>query len=327
MKRREFCLGMATLAGLAGSVASRPALAQALPEGTVSLVVPYPAGGPSDTLARIFNRPLGEQLKQSVIIENLGGVAGALAAQKVLSGPADGRMVFLGSPNEVILAPLANAAVKLKAEDFRLVHPIIDATMVLVARGDFKPDTVDELIEAARTGALSYGSVGVGSLYHLILEEVQQRTATSFQHVPYKGNAPLLQDLGGGQVDFALLVYNGNMQALVDQGKLKLIAQMGESRAATLQKLPTVAESKVLKGMTYRQWAGLMLPARTPEPIVEQLHQALLRVLADDAIKAPLAVQSMIPPAAMSLDEAARFFADETARYRSVAGELGLKPQ
>ena len=98
------------------------ALAQAYPAKPVNLMVPYPAGGPSDAIARIFFNPLGKELGQQVLVENLGGVSGALAAQKVLAAPADGYYVFQGSPNEVILSPLANAAVKLKTEDFRLVH-------------------------------------------------------------------------------------------------------------------------------------------------------------------------------------------------------------
>ncbi len=97
------------------------------PVKPVTLMVPYPAGGPSDAIARIFNNALGKELGQQVLVENLGGVSGALAAQKVLAAPADGQIIFQGSPNEVILSPLANAAVKLKTEDFRLVHPVADA--------------------------------------------------------------------------------------------------------------------------------------------------------------------------------------------------------
>jgi len=98
----------------------------------VSLMVPYPAGGPSDAMARILNTPMARELGQQVIVENLGGAAGAMAAQKVLAAPADGYYIFQGSPNEAILAPLANAAVKLRTEDFRLVHPVSDAAMVFV---------------------------------------------------------------------------------------------------------------------------------------------------------------------------------------------------
>src|SRR5262245_1717990 len=218
---------LALFAGL--TVAATAALAQTWPTKPLNMMVPYPAGGPSDAIARIFNAPLGKELGQQVLVENLGGVSGALAAQKVLAAPADGYYIFQGSPNEVILSSLANASVKLKSEDFRLVHPVADAVMVFLTRKDLPVNSVDELIELARKTPdrpLTYGSVGVGSLYHLVLEDVQQRTGIKLQHVPYKGNAPLLTDIGGGQVDFAVLVYSAGMGALAEQGKLKVIGQL-----------------------------------------------------------------------------------------------------
>jgi tripartite-type tricarboxylate transporter receptor subunit TctC len=239
------------------------ALAQAYPVKPVSLMVPYPAGGPSDAIARIFNTALGKELGQPVLVENLGGVSGALAAQKVLAAPADGYYVFQGSPNEVILSPLANAAVKLKTEDFRLVHPVADAVMVFVTRKDLPVNNVDELIALARKSGdkpLVYGSVGIGSLYHLILENVQASTGVKLTHVPYKGNAPLLQDVGGGQVDFAVLVYSAAMGGLADQGRLKVIGQLGAQRSELLKNVPTVSEGKELKNFSYKIWTGFMVP-------------------------------------------------------------------
>ena len=242
----------ALLASLA--LAAGLAAAQAYPIKPVNLMVPYPAGGPSDAIARIMNAPLGKELGQQVLVENLGGVSGALAAQKVLAAPSDGYYIFQGSPNEVILSPLANAAVKLKTEDFRLVHPVADAVMVVVTRKDLGVNSVDELIALARKSAdkpLTYGSVGIGSLYHLILENVQAQTGIKLAHVPYKGNAPLLQDIGGGQVDFAVLVYSAAMGALAEQGKMKVIGQLGAQRSELLKNLPTASEGQALKNFSY----------------------------------------------------------------------------
>ncbi len=306
------------------------ALAQNWPAKTVSLMVPYPAGGPSDAIGRIFNAPLGKELGQQVLVENLGGVSGALAAQKVLAAPADGHLVFQGSPNEVILAPLANAAVRLKAEDFRLVHPVADAVMVFVTRKDLPVNTVDDLIALARKSPdkpLSYGSVGVGSLYHLILENVQAETGIKLTHVPYKGNAPLLQDIGGGQVDFAVLVYSAGMGALAEQGRLKVIGQLGAQRSELLKNLPTVAEGQALKNFAYKIWTGFMVPKATPEDVVTRLHAAIGKTLRDPAVRAQLAAQTQHPSAPMSLAESARFFEMETARYRAIAKQINLQPQ
>ena len=304
--------------------------AQSYPTKTVNLMVPYPAGGPSDAAARIFTTPLGKELGQPVIVENLGGAAGAIAAQKVLSAPADGYYIFQGSPNEVILAPLANAAVKLKAEDFRLVHPVTDAVMVFVARKDLPANSVDELIALARKSKdkpLTYGSVGVGSLYHLIMEDVQHRTDTQMIHAPYKGNAPLLTDIGGGQVDFAVLVYSAAMGAMADQGRLKVIGQLGAQRSELLKDVPTVSEGKELKDFSYKIWSGFMVPKNTPEDVVQRLHKAIGATLKDPSVRSQLAVQTQLASPAMTLSEAAKFYEAETARYRAIAKSINLQPQ
>lgn len=319
------------LAGLISLVASgTAALAQAWPAKPVNLMVPYPAGGPSDAIARIFNTPLGKDLGQLVLVENLGGVAGALAAQKVLSAPADGQYVFQGSPNEVILSPLANAAVKLKAEDFRLVHPVADAVMVFVTRKDLGVNSVDELVALARKSAerpLTYGSVGLGSLYHLILEQAQAQAGIQLAHVPYKGNAPLLQDIAGGQVDFAVLVYSAGMGALAEQGRLKVIGQLGAQRSELLKNLPTASEGKELKNFAFKIWTGFMVPKSTPEAVVQRLHAAIGKTLQDPAVRTQLAAQTQLAAAPMSLAESAAFFEAETARYRAIARQINLQPQ
>lgn len=186
--------------------AAEAAFAETWPAKPVNLMVPYPAGGPSDAIARIVSTPLAKQLGQPVIVENLAGGSGALAAQKVLAAPADGYYLFQGTANEMILAPLADASITLRSEDFRLVHPVADQVMVFIARDDLPVNSVDELIELARKTPkqpLVYGSVGIGSLYHLLLEDVQRRAGIQLRHVPNKGNVPLLEDIGSGRIDFA----------------------------------------------------------------------------------------------------------------------------
>ena len=227
-------------------------------------------------------------------------------------------------------APLANAAVKLKAEDFRLVHPVADAVMVFVTRKDLGVNSVDELIALARKSAdrpLTYGSVGIGSLYHLILEQAQAQTGIKLAHVPYKGNAPLLQDIAGGQVDFAVLVYSAGMGALADQGRLKVIGQLGAQRSDLLKNVPTVSEGQSLKNFSYKIWTGFMVPRNTPEDVVVKLHAAIGRTLQDPAVRSQLAAQTQHPSAPMTLAESARFVEAETARYRAIAKQINLQPQ
>jgi tripartite-type tricarboxylate transporter receptor subunit TctC len=319
---------LAVLAGLVFSAGA--ALAQSYPNKPVNLMVPYPAGGPSDAIARIMNNALGKELGQQVLVENLGGVSGALGAQKVLAAPSDGYFIFQGSPNEVILSPLANAAVKLKAEDFRLVHPVADAVMVFVTRKDLGVNSVDELIALAKKSGdkpLTYGSVGIGSLYHLILENVQALTGVKLAHVPYKGNAPLLQDIGGGQVDFAVLVYSAAMGALAEQGRMKVIGQLGAQRSDLLKNVPAASEGQSLKNFNYKIWTGFMVPKSTPEDIVVRLHAAIGKTLKDPTVLSQLAAQTQAAAAPMTLAESAKFFEGETARYRAIAKQINLQPQ
>ena len=324
----SFQRALALVAGLLLSAGA--ASAQTWPTKPVNLMVPYPAGGPSDAIARIYFNPLGKELGQQVLVENMGGVSGAIAAQKVLAASADGYYIFQGSPNEVILSPLANAAVKLKTEDFRLVHPVADAVMVFVTRKDLAVNSVDELINLARKSAdkpLSYGSVGIGSLYHLILENVQATTGIKLAHVPYKGNAPLLQDIAGGQVDFAVLVYSAAMGALAEQGRLKVIGQLGAQRSELLKTVPAASESQALKHFSYKIWTGFMVPKNTPEDVVTRLHAAIGKTLQDPAVRAQLAAQTQVASAPMTLAESARFFEAEATRYRAIAKQINLQPQ
>lgn len=319
-----------SIAVLAGALMAAGAVwADNYPAKAVNLMVPYPAGGPSDAIGRIIATPLGKELGQTVVVENLGGVSGAIAAQKVLSAPADGHYIFQGSPNEVILSPLANSSVRLKAEDFRLVAPIADAVMVVLTRKDLPVNNVDELIALARKSAdkpLSYGSVGVGSLYHFIVENLQQVTGIKATHVPYKGNAPLLQDIGGGQVDFAVLVYSAAMGAMADQGRLKVIGQLGAQRSELLKNVPTVSEGQ-LKNFDYKTWTGFMVPKNTPEAVVQRLHAAIGKTLKDPSVISQLALQTQVASAPMTLPEASKFFEAEMARYRGIAKSINLQPQ
>lgn len=296
----------------------------------LTLMVPYPAGGVSDSVARIFAGPLGKELGQTVLVENLGGASGAIGAQKVLTAPADGQYVLQASPNEVILSPLANAAVKLRPEDFRLVQPIRTAVMVVLARKDLPANSIDELISLARASKdkpLTYGTAGVGSLYHLLAEQMQRLTGTKMTHIPYKGNAPILKDLIGGEIDFTILPLDTSSAGMVEQRRFKLLATLGPARNESLKNVPTVAESQALKGYAYVIWTGYMVRKDTPEDVVQRLHRALGAVIEDPAVRAQLGAQFQVVSPATPLADSARFYEAETARYRDLAKSIGLQPQ
>lgn len=307
--------------------------ADPFPSKPVMLMVPYPAGGLSDVIARVVNNPLSKQLGQPVLVENLGGASGAIAAQKVLGAPADGYYLFQGSPNELILSPLANAAVKLKSEDFRPVQMIGVAPLVILARKDLPANTADELVALARSAAkskpLTFGSVGVGSFYHVLGEHMAQTVGAPMTHVPYKGGAPLMQDLAGGQLDFAILPISQQQAALAEQGRIKILASINATRTdlAALKSIPTVNEGKLLKGFNFSIWTGYFVRKETPEEVVQRLGKALSGVLSDAGVRTQLEAQNMLVAQPLSEGEADKAYQAETARFRAIAKAINLQPQ
>ncbi|MGO4329217.1 Bug family tripartite tricarboxylate transporter substrate binding protein [Cupriavidus sp. 2TAF22] len=321
---RLVALGLACVAMPA--LADGPAFPTLKP---VSLVVPYPAGGASDVSARIFSEPIGRALGQQVLVENVAGGTGVLGAKRVLNGPPDGYAMLHGSPSEVILTPLLNASARYKPEDFRLVQPITEATIVLLVRGDLPVHTLDEFIELARRpGAkpLTYGTVGMGSLYHVLTEYLGQRTGAKFLHVPYKGAAPAIQDLAGGQIDFAVLAYQVSMDSMARQGRLKVVSSFSRTLPAQLKHIPTLRESKLLPDFEYVIGGGYYVRKGTPDDVVRKLRVAIGKALAQPELRARLESEGRTVLHAVSEQEADAWQAAQVSRYRGMVDALGLKP-
>lgn len=308
------------------------ASAQTYPTKPVSLVVPYPAGGVSDVIARIVSPSLSKKLGEAVIVENIGGASGGIAAQKVLNSTADGYLVMQGSPNELILGPLANSAIKFKSEDFRLVQMIGSAQIAFLVRADMPVKDVDSFLAFAKKSAqegkpLSYASVGPGSFYHLLGEQLSKETKIPMTHVPYKGAGPALQDLIGGQIDFFLAPYGKSYDELAKQGRIKLLAMLNAKRLEGVKDYPAITESKGLKGFTYSIWTGYFVKKDTPEPIVQTLNKALGEVLEDPSVKAGLDANSLLIAKPLSLNELNKVYGDGTAQFRAIAKSINLQPQ
>ncbi len=327
--RRTFALAAAA-AFLCGN-----AWAQSLSNKPLNLMVPYPAGGLSDAIARIVERPLNKTLGQMVIVENLGGVGGALGAQKVLGSPADGHYLYQGSPNELILAPMALQAVKYKAEDFRFVQMIGTWPMAVLARPGLNVNSVDELVEMAKKSAaagkpLTYGSVGIGSFYHVLGAHFAQKIGAEMVHIPYKGMAPLLQDMGGNAVDVSFLVVGEQTIGLADAGRLKVLATLapsGKVEAPFLAKYPSINDSKAIKDFSFNTWTGYFVRKDTPEAVVSQLNKALTSVMGDGDAKAGLTKIGGSIPTMLSLADADKEYASQTARFRAIARSIKLEAQ
>lgn len=318
---------------LAGLLLAGAALAaDPYPSKPVMMMVPYPAGGLSDVIARLVSPPLAKQLGQPVLVENLGGVSGAIAAQKVLSAPGDGYYLFQGSPNELILSPLANAAVKFKSEDFRLVQTIGAAQIAFLARKDLPVNSVDEFLDYARKMAkegrpITYASVGPGSFYHLLGEHLSKVTGIPMTHVPYKGAAPANQDLIGGQIDIYMAPFGKNYAELAKDGKIKILAMLNNERLEGVKQYPAISESKQLKNFEFTIWTGYFVKKDTPEPVVQVLHKAITETLNDSGVRAGLETNSLLVSKPLPLAELNKVYADGTKQFRDIAKSINLQPQ
>ncbi|MEY2683614.1 MAG: hypothetical protein RJA09_758 [Pseudomonadota bacterium] len=304
----------------------------AFPTKPVTLMVPYPAGGLSDNIARRVHVPLGAALGQATIVENLGGGSGSIAAQKVLNAPSDGYNVFQGSPNELILAPMAIPSIKYKPEHFRQVHRIALAPMAILARANFPAKNADELVAYAQKVAkegkpMTYASVGVGSFYHLLGAKMAKDIGVDMTHVPYKGAADAVKDLFTDLVDVFITPYGQAQVDLVKQGKLKAVAVLTPERQRLLPDVPSTTESKALKTFTAEIGTGYFVKRDTPEPVVQALHKALQKTLGDTELKAALFAMGQEVAPLQSLAEADKAFVAETAHYQQIAKTIGLQAQ
>ena len=317
----------------AGALLAGGAAAQSVKP--VSLLVPYPAGGLSDVIARMVEKPFAKASGQMAIVENLGGASGSIAAQKVLNAPADGQIVYQGSPNELILAPLAMQTVKYKSEDWRMVQIIGSFPMAVLARKGLSANNIDELVALAKKASaegkpLTYASVGIGSLYHFVGEHFADTVGVKMTHVPYKGLAPALQDLGGNLVDVAFFVVDSRLPGFVDQGLFKVLATMahpGKPEAKFLEKYPSITEHKAFKDFAFDAWTGYFVRKDTPEPIVAALNKNLATAMNDPEARKKLSDLGGRVPPMLSVADAQKEYERQTVRLRAIAKSIKLEPQ
>lgn len=317
----------ALVAGL--TIVASSALAQAWPSKPVSLVVPWPAGGPSDFVARQIQNDTQKALGQPLIVENIGGVGGAMGVQKMLTG-TDGHTLLLGSPLELIIPPLTLASVKYKPTDLRMVAQLVRAPLVLIARKDLPADNIDELIALAaqRKGRpLTMANTGAGSMFHLVAERLSQATGIELIHVPYRGSAPAMGDLMGGQVDLMFTIFAGPVPPTIADGKLKAIGLATAAPLARFPKVAALAAHPRLAGFEFDSWAGVQVPRQTPDDVAQRLNKALYDAMANPQTRQAFENTGNIIVPPMSLAELDRLYQAEIARYQAIARSINLQPQ
>jgi tripartite-type tricarboxylate transporter receptor subunit TctC len=310
---------LALLMALPFAVAAQP-----YPNKPIRMIVPFPAGGTVDFFARVISPKLSEALGQQIVVENRAGAGGNIAAEFVAKSPADGYTLLMGS--EIVAINITLYA-KIGYDPMKDLEPVTLVGIVpnvLLASATFAPNTLKELIAAAKAqpGKLSYGSTGHGTSSQLSSELMKSMAGLHIVHIPYKGGAPAIADLMGGQLEM-MFVNMPTAMPYVQSGKIKLLGVTSAQRVPELPNVPTMGEAG-LKGFETYAWSGVYAPAGTPRDIVSKLNQEILKVLSIPAIREKLAGQGATP-AGNTPEQFRKFTKDEIDKWAKVIKASGAR--
>ncbi|QET04598.1 MULTISPECIES: tripartite tricarboxylate transporter substrate binding protein [Cupriavidus] len=314
--------GLAGLALLCGATCA----SAAYPDRPIRLVVPYPAGGAADTVARIIAAPLGIKLGQTIVVDNRPGASGVIGAGAVAKAAPDGYTLLLDATAHSVNPSLQPKLPYDTAKDFAPISLVVLVPNLLVVPPNSPFNSPKDIVAQAKAtpGKLTYASAGSGTAQHLAAELFRQQSGLNMLHVPYKGGAPALSDLMGGQVDMMF----SNMAAsypLVSGKKLKVLATTGTKRSAALPDIPTIAESG-LPGYQVYEWNGLFAPAGTSAKIIETINKATIEVMSQPAVKERLAAIGA-EGSANKPDEFRAFLEAEQAKWAKVIKQGNIRPE
>ena len=304
---------------------STAAHGQGYPSKPIRMIVPFPAGGPADIFGRGLAHGLAEQLGQPVVIENIGGVGGVIGVDRAVKSAPDGYTLCFNSGSTLSIAPYSLAKLPYDVKkDFALITLVVRVPEVLAVHPSMPVSSLGELIAYAKAnpGKVNFGSAGSGSITHLAGELLKSEAKIDLVHVPYKGAAPAVNDLLGGQVQMGIFdvpVLLGHIRS----GKLKALAVTSATRAATLASVPTTAEEKY-PNVTSDNWYGLVVPAATPADIVEKIHTSAVAALRGPALVEQFAKVGGVASPGTPQDYAA-FLAVEQAKWSRIVDAIGFK--
>jgi tripartite-type tricarboxylate transporter receptor subunit TctC len=298
-------------------------LAQTYPNKPIKVINPWTAGGPADIVARPILNKLSERLGQAVVMENKAGANGVIGSAYVAKSAPDGYTLLFSHVGPIAISPSMQKDMPYNSiTDFEPITQVVSAPTVLLVRSDFPAKNFEELIAIIKSkpGKLSYGSVGLGSTTHLAGEMLHLLGGLELLHIPYKGAAPVITDLLGGQIDMAFINISGAI-SYIESGKLKGLAVTTLKRSTLLPNLPTVAET--YPGFEVNSWYGFMAPANTPKAIITRLQQELAAIL-----KMPDIVQALkaggLDPEGSTPEQYTIKIKDDLARWSAVVKSTGL---
>jgi tripartite-type tricarboxylate transporter receptor subunit TctC len=298
--------------------------AQTYPNGQVRLIVPTPAGGVTDTMARIVAQRLGESLNQTVIVDNRPGGNGSVGAQAVERSPADGLTLLVTSDATITANPFLSSKLSYNASAFTPIIVLCRGTPVLVVNSTVPANSTQALIALAKSkpGTLNYGSYGIGTYAHLSMEDFKQRTGTDIVHIPFRGAAPATNALLGGDVNMLLL----NLSSIADHektGKVRILAAAGTKRIGARPDLPTMAEAGV-PGFKTSVWFGLFGPPDMPPELAARINADIGKVLDLPQTK-EFFEKNSFERVTLSPPEFAKLVADDSKHWEAIIKQVGAK--
>ena len=302
------------------------AAAQAFPSKTIRLIVPFPAGGPNDIIARVVSQRMSEILKQTIVVENRGGQGGVIGTDQVAKANPDGYTIAITSAGALAISPSMEKVAYDTLKDLAPVTLIAKVPEMLVVAPNVPANSMQELVALAKKepGKLNFASSGPGSLPHLAGELFKLTAKIDIVHVPYRGAAPAVNDLLGGQVQMVFL----DLPVLLPQikaGKLKPIAVGAPQRVQSAPNVPTTAEVGMPTLLT-ENWYGMVAPAATPKDVIATLNKAALEAMKDPNVVAKLSSQGAIL-VGNTPDEFRAFIASETKKWAKVIHDAGVPTQ
>lgn len=316
------CVLLASL-GVAGTASAQ----SDYPSRPITIVVPFPPGGSSDTVTRIVAQRLGENLKANVVIDNRGGGGGVPAAIAMKQAAPDGYSLFLSNNGLFAIMPAMTNDIRFDpVKDFQPVTPLFSFPSVLVVPTASPAKNVKELVALARTkpGGLNYASQGVGSGGHILAEMLRLASGAPFVHVPYRGAGPAVQDLAAGNVD---LLFSSYVSAIgqVQGGKLRILGWTAPKRSPALPDVPTMAEAGY-PGVELEVWQGIMTPLGTPPALVKKLNEEFIKAAKAPDVVAKVAAQG-VEMMTTTPEDFTKLIVSDVARLGKVVRDAGIKAQ
>lgn len=296
------------------------------PNRPVRFVVPFPAGGSTDIIARIIGQRLTESMGRPVIVDNRPGAAGLLGAEIVAKSPADGYTIIINSASfttSVVIQPKISFD---PIKDFTPITNLADTPLLMTVNANLPVKTMQDLIALARAkpGSLNYGSAGVGGLIQFAMEMLNRTAKINTVHVPFKGGTPAVAALVGEQIQM-LMMPMLNVMPQTKAGRLRSLAVSSAKRSPFMPDIPTIAESGV-PGYAVSQWWGLFAPGGMPQPITLRLNQEVGKILQSQEMRDRLAVDGA-EPVPSTPEAMAKRVRDEIDTWGRIAREAGIKPE